>query len=128
MTYQFKLLNDRPVLLNTLGPRLSGDEISQMAADTAPWLDRMNGRVYYLVDARQVHMDLDDVIRAAVAATHGDNPVLLHAQLIDTLLVTTDPLLVRAARSMNSPLFRNLHVRVFPVLDDALTYVDSQAS
>jgi hypothetical protein len=126
MPYHFELITDRPVLLNTLGPPFNGDLMADMAAETIVWLERLDHRVYYLINTGQIALGLSDVMQGAYAAARGPNPPLHHPKVIETILITNDPMLKMAMKSLDSVVFGFLNVRPSSSLDEALAYVDAQ--
>lgn len=128
MTYRFEVRMDRPVLLNTLGPRFEPDAIPVMAAETISLLDRVERRVFYLIDANRLQLGADDVMQGIYAGVLGADPPLRHQNIIETVVVTVDPILRMAAHSISSPLFGHVRITVLPTLDEALAYIDAQVA
>ena len=126
MSYCFELRTDRPILLNRLGPQFEPDLIPVMAAETMTLLDRIARRVYYLIDADGIQLGMNDVLQGTYAGVLGANPPLRHHNLIETLVVTADPILTMAARSVGSPQFGHVQITALPTLDEALAYVDAR--
>lgn len=128
MPFNFELHTDRPILVNTSDLQGNSDEIAAMADEAKTWLDRLDHRVYYIINLGNTRLDLGNLMNSAEFAARGSAAPLHHPNIIEAMVVTTDPLIVMAAKSVNSYLFGNLHLRIFSTLDQALSYVGEKVT
>lgn len=126
MPFRFELHTERPILEFQITAPVSADEIPRMADQATAELGRLARPVYYVVKMGDMRLSLGDIILAARHAAQGISPPLHHMNIIENIMVTTDPMIAMAARSADSYLFGNLHFRIFDALDEALRYVDDQ--
>jgi hypothetical protein len=126
MAYQIELHTDRPIVQTTLGLKLEPRDIAGSIAEVKACLDELDHQVYYLVDATVVQLDLGDILTGVSASARGADPLLHHPKIIETIVVTDNSLFAMAARSLDTPTFGNLHLKIFPMLDEALGYIDVQ--
>jgi hypothetical protein len=85
-------------------------------------LDQQSEPVFYIIDAAEASISLDDIIASASLATKQFS-LFKHPNIRETLLVTQSQFTALAARGLNSPLFGHVHVLVFKTLQDALSHV-----
>ncbi len=125
MTYVTEMLVDRPVMRTTFGVELEPGDIESLVSNAANLLDRIDYRVYSLVDATIVRLELADIMAGVMASARGSGALLHHPKFIQTIVVTQKPIIAMAARGLNVPTFGNLRVEVFPTMDEALSYIDA---
>lgn len=128
MSYHFELYPGRPILENQVSVRFTADDIQRMAGEAREQLDGLEERVYYIINLGELQLNLGELMLAARYAAQGSSPPLHHPNIIENIVITTDPMIVMAARSVNSVVFGNLHLTVFGTLAEALDYIEAKLS
>lgn len=126
MPYLFELLNDRPILLNTISPPLTAQDVRMMTYDTYPWISGLDHPVYYVVRMGDTQLELDAIMTGLYASVQGRGALVRHKNIIETIVISTEPTIARSVRSVAGPLFQNVRMKLFPSMDEALGYIDSQ--
>ncbi len=122
MSIKIEKLPDEPIVVEYVDADFSiktqGNESVHMAVSA---LDQLSEPVFYIFDTTEARMSLDDIIASASLATR-QFALFKHPNIRETLLVTQSHVTALAARGMNSPIFGNVHMRVFKTLEEALSY------
>jgi len=126
MPFHFELYTDRPVLINIFEEHLEPEEIPAMVDELNAWLARLDHKVYYINVLGTTHLSLGDVMQGVQLAARGDASPLHHPNIIETLVITADPFILMAARTINSYVFGNVKLKTFTTLDEALSYIDAK--
>jgi hypothetical protein len=82
-------------------------------------------KVYYLIDVRDLHLGLDELMKAGNMASRKEGN-LSNPNIIETLIVVPNRLLEMAAQGLRTASFGHLRVRPFRSLEEALAYVEQQ--
>jgi hypothetical protein len=128
MPFKFELHADRPVLMVTSELHANSDEIPALEDEAIDWLNRLDHRVFYIINLGDVKLSLGDLMESAQHAARGSTASLHHPNVIEPIVVTTDQMIVMAARSVNSYIFGRLKLKVVPTLNEALAYVDEKVA
>jgi hypothetical protein len=102
------------------------DDLQPLCQEVIRTLDQSNRPLYYISDARQLSLTLDELIQGTNALVRGQYPFATHRNFKAMLLITSDSLISMAATGMRSDSFGNVHVEIFSSIDDAVAFVRSQ--
>lgn len=123
MTYQHKMLSDEPiVVVNIESDYVIARDMGPSTTDGRTLLVSFKEPVFWIIDASQVKLNVNDVINASNQGTRGHEPLWHHPNIRELLLVTQSKLVQMAASGVKSLPFGNLEVKVFGLLDEALAY------
>lgn len=89
------------------------------------FLAKQKAAQFLIVDMRNLAFSFDSLMKNMNVVSR-EHPIFGHPMLRETLIVTADPVITRAVKGLNSPAFGNLELKVFPTMDDATDYIDSQ--
>jgi hypothetical protein len=122
--YSLRKLDGEPIILFSRNPgEWQPDEMVTSVTETIALLDRQTGPVFLVLDLPGLSLDLSDSLAASSMTTRGDNPLLHHPRLRETVFVTTDPMLQHSVRSMAaSPTFGFARVSHVETAEEALDY------
>jgi hypothetical protein len=125
--YNVEKLPDLPIIVvQVLEDWDSGRDAPLAMDEVAAFLDESEEPLYYCSDLTQSpRWGLSDVISVANLAARGRN-IVKHPNLKGVIAITTDKMIDLAARGMNSEIFGNVSVKVFPTLDELVEYVRSE--
>jgi len=126
MPYSIDKLPDEPILLVIHEGRQSLQEIDQVQSDLAAVLDAQTEPVFLVLDIRELSIGLDDMPGAAAMATQGPGGLLHHANVRESLLVSSSALVKLGAQGMRTATFGNVNVRVFETTEQAIDYCRKQ--
>jgi hypothetical protein len=82
-------------------------------------------KVYYLIDVRELHINLDDILKAGGMASNKEGS-LSNPNIIETLVVVPNRLVEMAAQGLRTATFGHLRIRPFRSVEEALAYVEQQ--
>ena len=88
-------------------------------------INAQNQKVYYLLDIRDLHLGLDELLKAGNMASRKEGN-LSNPNIIETLVVVPNRLLEMAAQGLRTATFGHMRVRAFRSVEDALEYVQKQ--
>lgn len=89
-------------------------------------LDQFDTPIYFIVDQRAVHLDLQGLIETMNLLSRGDDALLKHPKIREVLLVQTDELGRMAAEGLSDDIFGSFKIDIFNTPEDALTYARSK--
>jgi hypothetical protein len=122
MSVKVELLPGEPILLQTPSEDYDYKIDGIPAMDqTLEILDQQTKPVFYIIDMLKMTLSLDDMITAVSQATR-QRALFQHPNIIENLFVTQSRMIDLAAKGMNSPIFGNVKIQVFPTVDEALAY------
>ncbi len=122
MSIKIEKLPDEPILVEHVDKEFSlKNEGSQTVEQALGALDQQTEPVFYIIDATEARMSLDDIIASASLVTK-QFALFKHAKIRETILVTQSQFTALAARGLNSPMFGHVNMRVFKTLPEALAH------
>lgn len=124
MRYSLEKLAGEPIILFTREvEEFQADEMAKSVADTIALIDQQPEPVFLILDLMTLSLDLSDTLAATTMTSRGDNPMLHHPNLRETVFVTTDPMMQHSVRAMaGSPTFGFARVSYVESVEDAITY------
>lgn len=126
MAFKIELIAERPILLNNFVSYFEQGDILAMAEAANNILDTLDHRVYFVNAINGVKLTLGDIMEGAEMLARRRLPALNHRNNIETLVVTKDPMVIMAAKSMNSYVFGNVRLRTFDTLEEVFAYIDAK--
>ncbi len=122
MSIKIEKLPDEPIIVEHVDVDFSfKTEATQSIEMALNALDQQSEPVFYIIDATEARMSLDDIIASASLVTK-QFALFKHQNIRETLLVTQSHVTALAAKGMNSPIFGHVKMRVFKTLPEALSY------
>lgn len=128
MAFSTRPVDGKSILVQTLEPGFRGAEMSPMFAQASAALDAMPAPVIYILDIQATDIRFGDVVQGASLATSGDRPAFHHPHVLETLIVTGDPVLRLAAEGLAAPQYGGVKVRIFDTLEQAISYSEQRLS
>lgn len=101
------------------------DQVASTVQAINEFLSQQPEQTFLILDTRGVAIGFDTMIHN-LKIINQQNHLFAHPKLRETLVLTDSKLLTQAVKGLNSPVFGNLHLKAFALMEDALTYVDSQ--
>lgn len=126
--FHTEILNDRPVIIQTLHADYSGADTSALLAEVSQALDRLTSPVYYILDLERINLTFGDITLSANLATRGETPAFHHPNVIETVVVTRNAALRMAALGLRHPVFGSANMVVVDTFQDAMAHCDSRLS
>jgi hypothetical protein len=129
MSHVAEKLPDEPIVILTIYEDF--DFVRENLEIYARLTDLIEGShelVVLIANMLHASIGLNTIISGANFASRGIGAIFHHPSILQVVFVTTSKLVDLAAAGLNSPVFGNLHVKVFPTLDSALAYVREKAS
>jgi hypothetical protein len=120
----FKKLEDEPIVIVTLPidynlaaelPKLMPQYINLLNAATEP--------VYWVVDARNSSLTVEEIILGASLLARGEHPLYHHPNVREVIYVTSSQIMKLAADGMKGDSFGNVNIKMFDDLDQAMDYI-----
>jgi len=91
----------------------------------AQLINSQSQKIYYLIDVREMHVGLDDLLKAGGLAAQKEGN-LTNPNIIETLIVVPNRLMEMAAQGLRTATFGHLRVRAFRSMEAAFEYVQQQ--
>lgn len=122
--YTTEKLPDEPIMLATLhaGYDMIRD-LPKSSATAITLLDQLSEPVYYIVDLREITIDMDVIVNGTNGASGSDGSLYRHPMIHEVLFVSPDPIVSHVAAGLNNDAFGHVRAHAFATLDDALDYV-----
>jgi hypothetical protein len=98
---------------------------SEPVSEDTRFIGEQSEKVYYLLDLREIHVGLDEVMKAGSLAAQK-NSSLSSPNIIETLVVVPNRLLEMAAQGLRTATFGHMRVRAFRTMEDAIAYVEEK--
>jgi hypothetical protein len=125
-TQTYTLLDSRPVLLSTLHSDFSlARDWAEGEQEIRRILEAHPEPLFLVSDTREFKLSLDDLIAAANLGSRGEDPIWHHPKMRGVYFISTSKLIELAGAGLNSPMFGNTVVKVFPTLEEVLADVES---
>lgn len=122
--YTTEKLPNEPVVLVTLhqGYDMLRDlpESSAVAIDL---LDQQPEPVFYIVDLREIEIDMDVIVNGTNGASGRQGSLYRHPMVGEVLFVSAQAFVSHVAAGLNTDAFGNVRARAFATLDEAFDYV-----
>jgi hypothetical protein len=124
MPTAFKKLENEPIVIITLPtdynlaaelPKLMPQYINLLNAATEP--------VYWVVDARNSSLTVEEIILGASLLARGEHPLYHHPNIREVIYVTSSQIMKLAADGMKGDSFGNVNIKMFDDLDQAMDYI-----
>jgi hypothetical protein len=117
-----------PVIIRRYDKSLDVSQVDPEILDQDSIIINSQGqKVYYLLDIRELHLGLDELLKAGNMASRKESN-LSNPNIIETLVVVPNRLLEMAAQGLRTATFGYLPARAFRTMDDALEYVQKQTA
>lgn len=127
MSYTIELRKDIGSIIVAITRDFSmQDDLQPLCQEVLQLLDQSNRPLYYISDAKQLSLTLEELIQGTNALVRGQYPFATHRNFKAMLLVTNDSVISAAATGMRSDSFGNVHVEIFSSVEDAVAFVRSQ--
>lgn len=124
--YTTEKLPGEPVILATLhaGYDMIRD-LPKSSATAIALLDQMSEPVYYIVDLRELTIDMDVIVNGTNGASGSEGSLYRHPMVHEVLFVSPHPIASHVAEGLNNDAFGHVRAHAFATLDDAFDYVYS---
>jgi hypothetical protein len=86
-------------------------------------LDAAPEPVYWIVDARNSSLKVDEIILGASLVARGEHPLYHHRNIRQVIYVTSSQIMKLAAEGLSADAFGNVNIKLFDDLDQAMEYV-----
>ena len=118
-------LETHPAILATI---LSGFTVAHDWADGEAeirrLLDASPEPLFLIDDVREMNMTFDDLVASASLGSRGQDPLWHHPKMRSVYFITGSKIIEAIAAGLNSPVFGNVHVKVFASVEEALQDID----
>jgi hypothetical protein len=130
MAYKLELLADLPVLLLEFGDDSAFEDLPMEKAldEVYDALETAQSPLYHIVDTRNLKMTFNDIITSIQIGVKGGKATLKHPNLRQLIVISQSKAVAMATKGLNSVTFGNINTLVFESLEEALSYVRSQAA
>jgi hypothetical protein len=115
-----------PVVIRRYDSNLDVSQVDpEIQDEDSMVINALSQKVYYLLDVRDLHLGLDELMKAGNMASRKEGN-LSNPNIIETLIVVPNRLLEMAAQGLRTASFGHLRVRPFRSMEEALAYVEQQ--
>lgn len=115
---------DEPIVLVTLPTNYNlQKELPQVLPFYLSQLDSFDGQVYWLVDAREASLNVEEIMVGANLVARGQHPLYHHANIREVIYITSSEIMKLAADGLRHQAFGRVKIKVYDDLDEALKYV-----
>jgi hypothetical protein len=129
MSYKLERLQDLPVLLLEFDDVAFEDLPMEKALDEVfAALEAEQSPIYHIVDTRNLRMTFNDILNSIQIGTKGGKAALKHRNVRQLVVISESKAVATAVKGMNTITFGNINAVVFESLEDALSYVRSNAA
>jgi hypothetical protein len=117
-----------PIIMRRYDDTLDVAEVQPtLQSEDSDLIAVQQGKVYYLLDIRDLHLGLDELSMAgSMASRKGSN--LNNPNVIETLVVVPNRLMEIATQGLRTATFGQMKVRAFRTLEAAFAYVEQQVA
>lgn len=117
-----------PVIIRRYDKNLDVSQVDpELGNQDSEIINSLKEKVYYLIDIRELHLGLDDLLKAGNMASRKEGN-LSNPNVIETLIVVPNRLMEMAAQGLRTATFGHMRVRPFRTMEDALAYVQQQTA
>ena len=122
----FEKIPDKPLaIFNPESVMGAVDQIVIVLQKLNEFFDSQHEKIFFMIDTRGVAVSFDTLARN-LNIVNRQNHLFVHPMIRETLVLTDNKMVTLAAKGLDSPVFGNVRVKVFSLMEDALNYVDSQ--
>ena len=123
MPTEFKKLPDEPIVIVTLPIDYNlSVELPKMMPVYMNFLNSATTPVYWIVDARNSPLGVEEIVRGAELVARGEHPLYHHPNIRKVIYVTSNKIMKLAVAGMENEIFGSLAIKLFDNLDDALKF------
>lgn len=126
MRYTIARSATNPILQTTIEEHFEFAEVEPLIVALFQQLSELKHPVYNLIVAPRLHFDLGTLMQSVWLVTRGNTPYLHHPNIIETVVVTRDALLIMTIKGLDVPAFGSVRIAIYPSLPQALTYIENQ--
>jgi hypothetical protein len=129
MSHILEKVPDKPIVVLTLQEDFDfARENLEIYAEMMTLIESDHEPVVFIGNMLNVALNLNTLVSGTNFATRGIGALFHHPGVRQIVFVTASKLVDLAAAGLNSPVFGNVHVEVFPTLETALAYAAEQVS
>jgi hypothetical protein len=123
MPTEFKKLDNEPIVVVTLPKDYDlAAELPVQLPKYISMLDAAPEPVYWIVDARNSSLGVEEIITGASLVASGKHPLYHHPNIRQVIYVTSSRIMKLAAEGLQSESFGHIAIKLFDDLDEALKY------
>lgn len=123
MPTEFKKLPDEPVVVVTLPKEYDlAAEMPKLMPMYLNFLDTTPTPVYWIVDARNSSLKVEEIIIGASLVARGEHPLYRHKNIRQVIYITSSEIMKLAAEGLKSEAFGRISIKIFDSLDTALKF------
>jgi hypothetical protein len=125
--FTLEILPDGPTVLVTfLADWRLNPDYDPFALAAANAMSSLNQPAFLLIDFHLLQIGVEDVILGASRAARESGAVLKHPNFREFVVVRASTLIEVAARGLQSDMFGNVPVAIFPTLEEGLAYIKNK--
>lgn len=122
-----KLPGDPIILVSLFKDYNIVQDLPKSGAEGIALLDEQTTPVFYVIDIRELQLDVNDVIDGANLASGSEGALYRHPMIREALFVTEQEIVAMGVKGLDSVPFGNVKARVFKTVEDALAYARANA-
>ncbi len=123
MPTEFKKLPDEAIVIVTLPNDYNlAAELPVVMPKYLSFLDSTPTPVYWIVDARNAPLKVEEIVFGASLVASGEHPLYRHQNIRQVIYVTSNEIMKLAAKGMQNEVFGRISIKLFDDLDEALKY------
>ena len=123
MAYSLEKLPNEPIIIVSIGGDFDvANDWELLMKELNALLNAQHEPAFYVTDARHAELGMDDIVAIANLSARGSKPLLKHANIRETLVVTTSTFLKMAAKGLSNVTFGNVAIKTFENVDACLRY------
>lgn len=89
-------------------------------------LDNATEPLFVIADMRDYHITMDEMLFGANYGARGSSSTWRHPNIRETAVVSSNSIMQAVIKGLDSATFGHMKVKVFPTVDEALSYVRSK--
>lgn len=126
---EYTLLDTHPVLLNTVLPDFNiARDWAEGEVEMRQLIDTYEGRLFLVLDVRQMNMTFDDLILGASMGSRGTAPIWHHPKVQGIYFISDSKLVAMIAKGLHSPVFGNTAAKACGTVEEALADIERMPS
>ena len=123
MPTEFKKLDHEPIVIVTLPQQYDlAAELPTLLPKYISMLDAAPEPLYWIVDARNSPLTVEEIITGASLVAKGQHPLYHHPNIRQVIYITSNSMMKLAAKGLNHAAFGHVNIKVFDSLDAALKF------
>jgi hypothetical protein len=120
----FKKLENEPVVIVTLPSEYNlAAELPKLMPKYISLLDAATEPVYWIVDARDSALKVEEIILGASLVARGEHPLYHHPNIRQVIYVTSNQIMKLAAEGMKGDSFGHVNIKLFDDLDQVMDFI-----